>query len=994
MSRLLRPRVVSTAVFVLAAVIAAIVVFESESARRQHERVLVDGLAKDYSRHLQAYIERALSATSALAAVVEVSHGDIPNFDDVASRLLLLYPGASELVLAPGGTIRHVAPLRGNEKAIGLDLLSYPAQRTEASVARDARKLTLAGPFELVQGGQALAGRLPVYLKSAGGESFWGFTEVVMRLPDALEPAHLWRLTAEGYLYRLWRVPPQAPHSEQSIATSSSGRLLDPVEEPVQVPNGTWMLSLAPARGWGDPVGVTLKAAVGLIVALLSGYLTRVLLELKTRRRELEALVAQHSVDVAMAKERLKATLDAIPDLVWLKDVDGKFLSCNPQLERYFGASEAEIVGRTDYDFVDRQMADLFRENDRKALEVNRSRANEEWLTFATDGYRGLFETVKTPMWDRTGQLIGVLGIARDITARYRAEKAAKISKTRLRVALDATQIAIWEWDIKRDRWYASRVYYTGLGYTPEPGRGNTEVWMERVHPEDSAMVRATIEAVLRGDSEVYEYEARLRHRDGSYRWTSARGKATARDAQGRATRMLGVRWDITEKKRAEERVEHLAHYDTLTGLPNRVLLSERMSDAIALALATRETLAILVLDVDKFKSVNDTFGHAIGDELLLEVAKRIQSLAREEDLVACIGGDTFVMVLPAAKTGQAARTAQRLLDSMSTPFWARQLEFVVTPSIGIALCPTHGVDFDALLKCADVAMHRAKRHGRNHYVFFSEDMQVRSARNLVIENTLQHAIDRGELYLHYQPQVSLADGRITGAEALLRWTNPDLGTVSPAEFIPITEDSGQILQIGTWVLRSATAQLRDWLAAGLEPFTLAINLSLVQFRHPNLPGLIRKILRETNLEPNYLELELTERVAMDDPAGAITIMNELHELGVRISIDDFGTGYSSLNYLKRFRAYKLKIDQSFVRGLDGDPEDQAIVKAIIDLAGSLGMETIAEGVETAAQAAFLQSHGCQKAQGFHFSPPLPAEEFAALARDPTAEARLLSRYR
>ena len=985
-----RLRFVSAAVFVLAAVIAAIVVFESESARRQHERVLVDGLAKDYARHLEAYIDRALSASSALAALVEVSQGDIPDFDDVASRLLLLYPGASELVLAPGGTIRHIAPLRGNEQALGLDLLRYPAQRTEASVARDTGRLTLAGPLDLVQGGQALAGRLPVYLKSREGQSFWGFTEVVMRLPGALAPAQLSRLSAQGYSYRLWRVPLEA-RGEQNIATSSSGTPLDPVEEAVHVPNGTWTLSVAPTRGWDDPLGVSLKLAVGLIVALLSGYLAEVLLELKTRRRELEALLAQRAADVSVVKERLKATLDAIPDLVWLKDADGRYLSCNPRLEKYFGASEAQIVGRTDYDFVDRQLADFFRENDRKAVAVNRSRANEEWLTFATNGYRGLFETVKTPMHDRGGQLIGVLGIARDITARYRAEKAAKISRTRLRVALQATQIAIWEWDIKRDRWYASRVYYTGLGYTPEPGRGNTEVWMERVHPEDRPRVRATIEAVLRGDSEVYEYEARLRHKDGSYRWTSARGKATARDPQGRATRMVGVRWDITDKKKAEERIQRLAHYDTLTALPNRALLTERMADSIALALAGRESLAVLVLDIDKFKNINDTFGHAIGDELLLEVAKRIQSLAREEDMVARIGGDTFVMVLSAAKAQQAALTAQRLLDSMSTPFRTRQLEFVVTPSIGIALFPTHGMDLDALLKCADAAMHRAKSHGRNHYVFFTEEMQVRSARNLVIENTLRHAIDRGELYLHYQPQISLADGCITGAEALLRWNNPDLGTVSPAEFIPITEDSGQILQIGTWVLRSAAIQLRDWLAAGLDPFTLAINLSSVQFRHPNLPGLIRKILLETNLEPSYLELELTERVAMDDPAGAITIMNELRELGVRISIDDFGTGYSSLNYLKRFRAYKLKIDQSFVRGLDSDPEDQAIVKAIINLADSLGMDTIAEGVETAAQAAFLKSHGCQKAQGFHFSHPLPADEFAALARNPTHPVRVLS---
>ena len=803
---------------------------------------------------------------------------------------------------------------------------------------------------------------------------------VVMRLPGALQPAQLSRLSAGGYGYELWRRSPQT--GMKQIIQASDGALVDPIEASVQVPNGTWTLSVAPVQGWGDPLRVSLEAAVGLILALLAGYLANLLLAQRARGRALEALVTQRAADSETAKDHLKALLDAIPDPVWLKDTNGVFLSCNPQLERYFGAAEADIVGRTDYDFVDRQVADSFRENDRRAMEAGEPRANEEWLTFARDGYRGLFETIKAPMRSPTGKVIGILGIARDITARYRAERAARLSKTRLTVALQATQIAIWDWDIKHDRWYASREYYTVLGYPPELGRGNREVWLERLHPDDRPRVSALIERARSGVPQLYQYEARLRHADGTYRWMSVRGKTVERDRQGRATRMLGVRIDVTDKKSAEESIRRLAHYDPLTGLPNRTLLNERMSADIAWAQSKRESFAVLVLDIDKFKNINDTFGQTIGDELLVEVAKRIQSLGSEADTVARVGGDTFVIVLSGAKTTQATRTAQRLLDSLSVPFRTRELELVVTPTIGIALFPAHGTDFDTLIKCADTAMHRAKHSGRNHYVFFTEEMQTRSGRNLALEIALRHAIERGELQLHYQPQISLVDGRITGAEALLRWRNANLGNVFPAEFIPIIEDSGQILQIGTWVLRTAATQLRKWLSAGITPFTLAVNISSAQFRHPNLPGLIGKILGETNLEPRYLELELTERVAMDDPLGAIAVMNELRGLGVRISIDDFGTGYSSLNYLKRFRAHKLKIDQSFVRDVADDPDDQAIVRAIINLANSLGIDTIAEGVETLAQITFLQGNGCQEAQGFYFSPAIPAEQFTALVTE------------
>ena len=789
-----------------------------------------------------------------------------------------------------------------------------------------------------------------------------------MRLPDALEPARLSQLSADGTVM-------SCGGSTRRPARSRSSRLLqrvlvDPVETSVQVPNGTWTLSVEPVRGWGNPVGVTLEATVGLIIAFLSAQLANLLQAQRARRSELELLVGQRTADIKTAKDQLKSLLDAIPDPVWLKDADGVFLSCNPQVERYFNTAEPDIVGRTDYDLLDPRLADTFRDNDRKAMEADRPRANEEWLTFARDGYRGLFETIKTPIHGPDGKVTGVLGIARDITARYRAERAAKLSKTRLSIALQATQIAIWDWDIRRDRWYASRELLHGLGYEPEPRLGDREVWLERVHPDDRARVRRIIEAAISGAPHLYEYEAALAIIRRRYRWMSVRGKTVQRDRKGSAVRMLGVRMDITDRKHAEERIRRLAHYDTLTGLPNRTLLNERMSKDIALAESERQPMAVLILDIDKFKNINDTFGQMIGDALLVEVGKRLQSLAREGDTVARVSGDTFVMVLLGAKTTRTTRMAQRVLDVLSTPFSIRELELVVTPTIGVAMYPAHGTDFDTLIKSADTAMHRAKHGGRNQYVFFTEEMQARAARNQVLESALRHAVERNELQLHYQPQISLSDNRITGAEALLRWHNPDLGHVSPAEFIPIIEDSGQIVEIGTWVLRTAATQLHDWLSTGVTAFSLAVNISSAQFRHPNLPGLIGKILDETGLDPGTLELELTEGVAMDDPLAAIAIMNELHDLGVRISIDDFGTGYSSLSYLKRFRVHKLKIDQTFVRDVADDADDQAIVKAIINLANSLGIDTIAEGVETLPNSPSCAATGAGKPRGSSSASP------------------------
>lgn len=525
---------------------------------------------------------------------------------------------------------------------------------------------------------------------------------------------------------------------------------------------------------------------------------------------------------------------------------------------------------------------------------------------------------------------------------------------------------------------YVSPAYELIWGRSVQSLIDSPRSWLDCIQPDDRQRVT---EASAKQAEGLYDEEFRIVRSDGEIRWIHDRAFPIL-DSKGRVYRIVGIAEDVTERKQIEEHVQRLAHFDQLTGLPNRALFSDRFKYAFSMAKRSHAQLAILFLDLDHFKNINDTIGHHIGDRLLIEVAKRLESAVREGDTVSRQGGDEFILLLQGTGADGAAHVAEKLLETVAHLYQIEQYELNVTCSIGIAMYPGNGEDFETLYKCVDVAMYRAKHDGRNNYRFFTAEMQTHSARTLQLESALRHALQRDQLRLHYQPQVSLQDGRIIGAEALLRWQHPELGSVSPAEFIPIAESSGQILKIGEWVLRTAARQMKSWMDSGLGQMTIAVNLSAVQFRHPHLPELVMQILEEAKLSPQYLELELTEGVAMHDPLGAIAVMDSLHERGIRMSIDDFGTGYSSLSYLKRFKVYKLKIDQTFVRDITDDPEDRAIVSAIISLANSLGLQTIAEGVETEGQLAFLREQGCNEVQGYYFSKPLPAEQFEAFVRD------------
>lgn len=426
-----------------------------------------------------------------------------------------------------------------------------------------------------------------------------------------------------------------------------------------------------------------------------------------------------------------------------------------------------------------------------------------------------------------------------------------------------------------------------------------------------------------------------------------------------------------------KNKIHQMGHFDNLTGLPNRAHLTEKASDMLAMAQKKQTKVAFISINLDNFKSINDWLGHKYGDQLLQTWGQRLTSLARQQDVCARQGSNNFMLVQLECDAECAARTASQLLDLASKPMHIGGHEVTITPSIGISIYPGDGTTFEVLHQHADAAMSRARSAGSNQYRFFTQEIEALSNRTLRLENALYRAIERNQLELHFQPQIILKNKKIVGAEALLRWVHPDFGNVSPAEFIPIAEENGLIVPLGEWVLRTAIRQLHTWLEKGIE-LHIAVNLSGVQFNQPELPQRIAQILKEERLSANLLELELTESMAMADPDHAIATLQALYTLGVQLAMDDFGTGYSSLSYLQRLPIHKLKIDQSFVRDIDKSAKDKAIVNAIISLAQALNLQTMAEGVETDAQLAFLSEQGCQGAQGNYFSRPLNAEEFEA----------------
>lgn len=554
--------------FIVAVVSAAALVWNSEKLRIHAERTKVVNIAGGYAHVLQQAIERSIHSTYALAALVRKGDGRLDDFDEIAREMLPFYPGAS-LGLAPGGIVKSIIPLVGNEGAIGHDMLKDPARSKESILAKETGKLTLAGPFELRQGGIGAVARLPVYLDNNRGQrSFWGFTTVLIRFPETLEPAGLSQLVTQGLQYELWRVHPDTGQ-KQVISASSSSALVKPADEKLELPNGSWTLSVAPIKGWSDPLGLSLKIALGLMFSLMLGYIAILMVKMKGHEIELEEQILIRTSDlegeiverkqaeaVLLASEkRFRTLVNTIPDLIWLKDADGVYLSCNVMFECFFGAKEADIIGKTDYDFVNKELADFFRENDRRAMAANQPCSNEEWVTFAADGHRALLYTTKTPMKDVEGKLIGVLGIGREITELRQAEEAMRESESRLRYALEGTNDGLWDVQFKSGRTFLSPRSCEILGYGEDEVNDVIKVWSDLVHPDDLRITEERLQAHIDGRAVIFEVEQRLRTKSGDWKWVHTRGKVVERDMDGAPLRITGTHSDISDKKILESQL-------------------------------------------------------------------------------------------------------------------------------------------------------------------------------------------------------------------------------------------------------------------------------------------------------------------------------------------------------------------------------------------------------------------------------------------------------
>ena len=565
-----------------------------------------------------------------------------------------------------------------------------------------------------------------------------------------------------------------------------------------------------------------------------------------------------------------------------------------------------------------------------------------------------------------------LVAIAQDITERKMAEEALRKSQASLAAAQRIAHLGNWDWDVVQNKLYWSDEAFQIFAMDPEVFMPSYDAFIERVHPDDRERIHEAVRVAL-DSRQRYDIEYRILLPDGRERIIHAQGEASY-DAQGEAVRMIGSVQDVTARRHAEDRLNFLAFYDDLTALPNRVLFHDRLRQALLEAARHGRVVAVMFMDLDRFKNINDSMGHEAGDLLLKAVAERLSTCVREGDTVARLGGDEFTVVLTEIEQVQdAAKVAQKILQTFEQAFLIQGHQLFISASLGITLYPHDDQEIHSLLKNADTAMYHAKEQGRNNYQFYSSEMSATAYERLLMENNLRQALERGELRLYYQPQVSLVNGEVLGVEVLIRWQHPDLGLVLPYKFIPLAEETGLIVPITEWVLRESCRQLRDWRDAGLDAMRISVNISSHYFLQKDMLDTVKNTVAEYGLATSQLELELTESVIMHNIDLAVVTLGKLKTMGVRVALDDFGTGYSSLGYLKRFPIDMLKIDQSFIRDIPHDQSEAALTTAIINLGHSLGIGIVAEGVENAGQVAFLEAGDCDLVQGYYFSEPVPA---------------------
>jgi diguanylate cyclase (GGDEF)-like protein/PAS domain S-box-containing protein len=694
----------------------------------------------------------------------------------------------------------------------------------------------------------------------------------------------------------------------------------------------------------------------------------------------------QAEEEVRESEARFKDISYSMADWIWEVDEKGAYTYCSEKVFDLLGYLPEEIIGKTPFDFMPPKEAEMIKPLFQKIVENKEPIKDLENWNIRKDGKRILVRTNGMPILDEKRNLKGYRGVDKDITERRKSQEALKESEARFRAISNTAADAILLMDSEGKISYWNPAAEKIFGYSSDETLGkdlHSFLSPKRYH-EDASKGFEKFKKTGQGPAIGNTLEFSAIKKDGTE--FPIEVSTSAIQINGKWC-SVGIVRDISDRKRSEEQITYIAYHDTITDLPNRHFLKDRLQQALASAKQHKRVVAVLFLDLDNFKRINDTFGHDVGDNLLKSVADRLAKYVRKSDTIARIdteeshttvarlGGDEFTLLLTEISNIQSAsKVAQRILDLFRHPFIVGNNEMFITTSIGISLYPDDGEDVDTLLKNADRAMYYAKDQGRNNFQFYTESMNIVTIERIAMENSLRKALDRKELQVYYQPQLDISSGKIIGAEALLRWLHEEKGLLPPSTFIPMAEETGLIVPIGEWVLRTACAQNKAWQDAGFAPIYVTVNISSAQFKQKTFLETVARLLNDTGLEPKYLELELTESILIESTEMAIITLNELKNMGIRLSIDDFGTGYSSLSYLKKFPIDILKIDRSFVRNLSTDPDDRAIINAIIAMAHTLNLKVIAEGVENEQQLAFLHEQGSDGIQGYIFSPPVPTD--------------------
>ncbi len=923
--------------------------------------------------------------------------GEHFSISDVAAR-----GGAALAAPARCFPVFYVAPLEANRWTIGRTFDTFPKHLSVIEQAIDAGAPIVSGPspafIEHWPHGSVVV-IAPVYRREglaatveARRSAIRGVVMAVVKLTRAFDEANQREgeaglrvrlldrtLAAEERLVHAW--PADIPASDSPAATALR------YEHRVVLGGRPWAIEVEATAAWRDgnaSSALRYAPAVGALFALVLLSQLSLLFKRRTLASKLFRELSERRSAEAWTR-KLSLAVEQNPATIVITDLEGNIEYVNERFVQTTGYAKAEVLGR----------------NPRilKSGRTDTATYADLWATIKSGQvWRGEFENRRrdgtlyqeramiAPIQDTQGKTASYIAIKEDITELRRMIDRLHESESRFRsvvsVMAEGLMVCSDDGGLIFANPAAEEIFanaQTRLQSDPSGESGTEKIRQDGTPfpPEERPWIVA-----IREGREVRGVVMGLRSRDGSLRWILINasplisGKATQPNAA------VATFTDITERKAAQQRVEFLAHHDALTELPNRVLLRDRVEQAMAAAKRSHTRLALMFLDLDRFKTINDSLGHPTGDKLLRAIVERLKTCVRESDTISRQGGDEFVILLRDARDGDAvSRLADKIHRRMSEPFLIETHALSTSFSIGIAMFPDDGDNFDDLTQKADTAMYHAKHAGRNAHRFFTEQMNVQVVEHMKLETELRQALERQEFILHYQPQIHLQTGEITGVEALARWRSPEHGIVGPARFIPIAEETGLIVPIGKWVIGEACRQARAWQDAGLPAFSVAVNLSAMQYRRSDLVDTVINALVLAEIDSRWLELELTESILIDDSETALETARRLKAIGVRLSVDDFGTGYSSLAYLKRFAVDKLKVAQPFVRDVVSDADDAAIVRAIIQMAHSLKLCAIAEGVETAEQAERLRSFACDEIQGYWLARPMPAEDLAAFVR-------------